>query len=95
MADLDWQNNAACKGTDTEAMFVDGAAQHPAAVICRTCYVRPECAAYALDTRQEYGVWGGMTVRERRALLKSHPEIASWRDLFTERGTGADQATQP
>ena len=38
--------------------------------------------ADALDNRVEFGVWGGMTERQRRALLKAHPEVTSWREYF-------------
>ena len=44
--------------------------------------VRYECLADALDNRIEFGVWGGMTERERRALLRRHPHVASWRKMF-------------
>jgi WhiB family redox-sensing transcriptional regulator len=41
-----------------------------------------ECLADALDNHTEFGVWGGMTERERRALLKRRPGVTSWRALF-------------
>jgi len=41
-----------------------------------------ECGADVLDNRVEFGVWGGMTERQRRALLKQHPEVESWWDFF-------------
>jgi WhiB family transcriptional regulator, redox-sensing transcriptional regulator len=41
-----------------------------------------ECGAEALDNKVEFGIWGGMTERQRRALLKQHPEIVSWTDFF-------------
>ena len=50
--------------------------------ICRSCPVRYECLADALDNRIEFGVWGGMTERERRALLRRHPQVPSWRKMF-------------
>jgi len=43
-----------------------------------------QCAAEALDNKVEFGVWGGMTERERRAMLKKHPEVVSWSALFDE-----------
>ena len=42
-----------------------------------------ECGADALDNRVEFGVWGGMTERQRRALLKQHPEVVSWSEFFS------------
>lgn len=45
-----------------------------------------ECAADALDNNKvEFGVWGGMTERQRRALLKQHPEVVSWSDYLEKR----------
>lgn len=48
-----------------------------------------ECGAEALDNRVEFGVWGGMTERQRRALLKRNPEVASWKELFDKRNAGS------
>lgn len=81
---LAWVAKAACRNVDPDELFVRGAAQRTAAVICRHCPVVLECAADALDNRVEFGVWGGMTERQRRALLKAHPEVTSWADFFAE-----------
>ena len=78
----DWTARAACKGTDPDELFVQGAAQNRAKLICRGCTVRTECLADALDNRIEFGVWGGMTERERRALLRRRPDVTSWRELL-------------
>ena len=80
-----WASKAACLSVDPEELFVDGAAQRKAAHICRPCPVVAECLADALDNRIEFGVWGGMTVRQRRVLLKQHPEVGSWSELFAHR----------
>ena len=78
----DWAPLGACSKTDPDALFVQGAEQNVAKRICRSCPVRYECLADALDNRIEFGVWGGMTERERRALLRRHPQVASWRKMF-------------
>src|SRR5919107_2745516 len=78
----DWPSMAACQSGDPDALFVQGAEQNVAKRICRSCPVRYECLADALDNRIEFGVWGGMTERERRALLRRHPQVASWRKMF-------------
>jgi WhiB family redox-sensing transcriptional regulator len=46
------------------------------------CDVRTECLSDALDNKVEFGVWGGMTERERRALLRRRPHVTSWRNLL-------------
>ncbi|GGS91404.1 hypothetical protein GCM10010270_74430 [Streptomyces violaceus] len=48
-------------------------AQNWAKAICTSCPVRTECLAHALEHRTEHGIWGGMTERERRALLQRRP----------------------
>ena len=78
----DWTSRAACKESDPDELFVQGAAQNRAKLICRGCTVRTECLADALDNRIEFGVWGGMTERERRTLLRRRPDVASWRAFF-------------
>ena len=80
-----WVSSARCRSTDPDRLFVRGAAQRKAAVICRHCPVIAECAAEALDNQMEFGVWGGMTERQRRALLKQHPEVTSWAEYFAAR----------
>jgi WhiB family transcriptional regulator, redox-sensing transcriptional regulator len=77
-----WVLKARCRSTDPDELFVRGAAQRKAAVICRHCPVIAECLADALDNQMEFGVWGGMTERQRRALLKQHPEVVSWSEFF-------------
>ncbi|MFJ6568775.1 WhiB family transcriptional regulator [Streptomyces sp. NPDC091292] len=90
----DWSAQAACRTTDPDELFVQGAAQNRAKAVCTGCPVRTECLADALDNRVEFGVWGGMTERERRALLRRRPTVTSWRNLLEtarteyERGAG-------
>src|SRR5215213_9007239 len=79
---VDWVARAACRKGDPDALFVQGAAQNRAKLVCMGCPVRTECLADALDHRVEFGVWGGMTERERRALLRRRPEVESWRTLL-------------
>lgn len=78
----DWTGQAACRASEPDALFVQGAAQQQAKRVCQQCPVIAECLADALDHRTEFGVWGGMTERERRAMLRRHPRIDSWRDMF-------------
>jgi len=80
----DWAQLGSCATVDPDALFVQGAAQQSAKQVCLGCPVIAECLADALDNRTEFGVWGGMTERERRALLKRRPDIRSWRAVFQE-----------
>lgn len=80
----DWTSRALCHTSDPDLLFARGAAQNLAKLVCRSCPVRTQCLADALDNRVEYGVWGGMTERERRALLRRRPDVTSWARLFSE-----------
>ncbi len=78
----DWPSQAACRSAEPDELFVPGAAQNRAKALCTGCPVRTECLADALDNRTEFGIWGGMTERERRALLRRRPQVNSWRALL-------------
>ena len=78
----DWASRGACRTSDPDTLFVQGAAQNRAKAVCMGCPVRTECLADSLDNRVEFGVWGGMTERERRALLRRRPNVTSWRALL-------------
>jgi WhiB family transcriptional regulator, redox-sensing transcriptional regulator len=84
MLSSDLAAKAACRAADPDELFVQGAAQNRSKQICRGCGIRTECLADALDNRIEFGVWGGMTERERRALLRRRPNVASWYELLME-----------
>jgi WhiB family redox-sensing transcriptional regulator len=78
----DWASDAQCKGRQPDELFVRGAAQNKAKQLCAGCPVRVECLAEALDNQIEWGVWGGMTERERRAILRKRPNVTSWRRIL-------------
>ncbi|MEJ5918922.1 MULTISPECIES: WhiB family transcriptional regulator [unclassified Corynebacterium] len=78
----EWVTQAKCRDIDPDELFVRGAAQRQAAVICRHCPVVLQCRADALDNEVEFGVWGGLTERQRRAMLRDHPEITSWAEHY-------------
>ena len=77
-----WANVALCRKSSGDELFVRGAEQHKAKAVCGACPVRAECLAEALDNKIEWGVWGGFTERERRALLCRRPNVTSWRALL-------------
>lgn len=64
-----WFDDAACRGLDPELFFPErGEPTKPAKTICRTCRVREECLEYALVNVERFGVFGGMSERERRRI---------------------------
>ena len=73
---------AHCHG-HAEEMFVPGTRQNQAKRYCTACPIRLECLAEALDGPYEFGVWGGLTERERRALRRRRPHITNWHQLLT------------
>ena len=89
--EYEWMMRASCRGMGDD-LFPEASGQQSARGICKKCPVRRECLAVALDDRIEWGVWGGMTERERRALLRERPGVKSWWDAF---GLNAIKATMP
>jgi WhiB family redox-sensing transcriptional regulator len=89
----DWATQAQCSGENPDALFVRGKAQHDAKAICKTCPVLLQCLAEALDNRTEFGVWGGMTERERRALLRKRPDVTSWGTVLRESAASMGRRT--
>jgi WhiB family redox-sensing transcriptional regulator len=79
----DWTLLAKCRGME-DALFPEASEQKRARGVCNGCPVRSECLAEALDNRIEWGVWGGMTERERRLLLRQHGDIRSWRSILVD-----------
>ncbi len=69
--ELSWQDQALCAQTDPEAFFPEkGGSTREAKRVCGSCEVRSECLEYALANDERFGIWGGMSERERRRLKK-------------------------
>ena len=69
--ELSWQDQALCAQTDPEAFFPEkGGSTREAKRVCASCDVRSECLEYALANDERFGIWGGMSERERRRLKK-------------------------
>ena len=69
--ELDWQERALCAQTDPEAFFPEkGGSTREAKRICSRCEVRAECLEYALAHDERFGIWGGLSERERRRLKR-------------------------
>ena len=66
-----WQERALCAETDPEAFFPEkGGSTREAKNVCLSCDVRGECLEYALQNDERFGIWGGLSERERRKLKK-------------------------
>jgi WhiB family transcriptional regulator, redox-sensing transcriptional regulator len=69
--DEQWQERALCAQTDPEAFFPEkGGSTREAKRICLGCEVRDECLDYALAHDERFGIWGGLSERERRRLKR-------------------------
>lgn len=69
--ELAWQGDALCAQTDPEAFFPEkGGSTRDAKKVCSACNVRSQCLEYALANDERFGIWGGLSERERRRLRK-------------------------
>lgn len=78
-SDARWQDKAACKGMDPVLFFGPEYAEtvkekrdreEAAKAVCGTCPVNKECLEHALEAKEPYGIWGGLTETERKSLLR-------------------------
>jgi WhiB family redox-sensing transcriptional regulator len=68
---LKWQDDALCAQVSQEMFFPEkGGSTKDAKRICDSCDVKAQCLAYALESGQRFGIWGGLSERQRRALVK-------------------------
>ena len=75
--DRSWQDKANCLGVDPDLFFPErGASTREAKEVCRGCVVRMECLEYALVNGEKFGIWGGMSERERRRLRRQRAQAA-------------------
>lgn len=69
--EVGWQERALCAQTDPEAFFPEkGGSTREAKKVCLSCEVRVDCLEYALENDERFGIWGGLSERERRRLKK-------------------------
>ncbi|MFL6123737.1 WhiB family transcriptional regulator [Actinophytocola sp.] len=75
----EWMRDALCAQTDPEAFYPD---EHgsvaPAKAVCAVCPVLAECRAYALETGQRFGVWGGLSAHERQQIRTEAATADRW-----------------
>ncbi|MFM7534397.1 MAG: WhiB family transcriptional regulator [Acidimicrobiales bacterium] len=66
-----WQDEANCLGVDPDLFFPErGASTREAKAVCRACAVRSECLEFALANGEKFGIWGGLSERERRRIRR-------------------------
>jgi WhiB family redox-sensing transcriptional regulator len=76
--ELVWQEQALCAQTDPEAFFPEkGGSTREAKRVCMSCEVRSECLEYALAKDERFGVWGGLSDRERRRMKRGQNSVAA------------------
>lgn len=78
--DLAWHDRANCKGANADLFFPErGASTRSAKAICRECQVRGECLEFALRSGEKFGIWGGLSERERRRVRRERQVAAARR----------------
>ncbi len=66
-----WQRKANCMGVDPDLFFPErGSSTREAKEVCRGCVVREECLEYAVTYGEKFGIWGGLSERERRKIRR-------------------------
>ena len=66
-----WQARANCMGVDPDLFFPErGSSTREAKEVCRGCVVRVECLEFAISNGEKFGIWGGMSERERRRVRR-------------------------
>ncbi len=71
IGELSWQDYANCRGADADLFFPErGASTRKAKAICGECEVRGDCLDFAIVNGEKFGIWGGMSERERRRVRR-------------------------
>ena len=72
-----WQDHANCLGVDPDLFFPErGASTREAKEVCRGCVVRDDCLEFALQNGEKFGIWGGLSERERRRIRRQRAQSA-------------------
>ncbi len=70
-----WQEQGNCLGVDPDLFFPErGASTKEAKEVCMGCVVRLECLEFALETNEKFGIWGGLSERQRRRLRRQRTQ---------------------
>ncbi len=80
--DLAWQDLANCRGANADLFFPErGASTRTAKSICGQCTVREECLEFAIVNSEKFGIWGGLSERERRKIRRQRAVAARTRQV--------------
>lgn len=72
----DWKSRANCMGVDPDLFFPErGMSTREAKEVCRGCVVREDCLEYALANGEKFGIWGGLSERERRRIRRARAMV--------------------
>jgi WhiB family redox-sensing transcriptional regulator len=75
---LSWFERARCRGASNSVFYPQrGVPSASALAMCRSCEVRVECLEYALENDEEFGIWGGLSERERRKLKSDRERMSA------------------
>ena len=75
---MTWQQQAACRGLDPELFFpARGASTTEARAVCAACPVRSQCEAVALARTEKFGIWGGLSERQRRRIRQQRRAVSA------------------
>ncbi len=75
--DESWQQHANCLGVAPDLFFPErGASTREAKEVCRGCVVREDCLEFALRNGEKFGIWGGLSERERRRIRRQRAQAA-------------------
>ena len=73
--DKSWQMLSNCLGVVPDLFFPErGASTKDAKAVCQGCIVREDCLEYALTNREKFGIWGGLSERERRRIRRERAQ---------------------
>lgn len=82
---LEWMDRSACLDSDPELFFPEGRYQEAwikeAKAVCRSCPVRELCLERALDNKEEFGVFGGTTLADRRRMVRNNARKSRAKEL--------------
>ena len=77
-----WTEEANCKGADADLFFPErGASTRKAKAVCRACTVQDQCLEYAVENSEKFGIWGGLSERERRRIKRQRAAEFDIRDV--------------